>query len=218
MRIGNDTVPPMWGATLRVVLAALVLVAIERLRRRPWPSGPALRAAVGYGFFQFGINIPLLYWGETVVSSGMAAVVYATVPITGAIIARLFGLERLALLKMAGALVALGGVAVLFGHQLGASVTALPLLAIWLATVSAALGSTLLKRGPRQDAIGANAVANIVAAPMCLLASFLLGESRTLPVTWTQIYPILYLALAGSVVAFVVFSWLVIRLDVSTVA
>ena len=38
-----------------------------------------------------------------------------------------------------------------------------------------------------------------------------------LPTRWPQIYPILYLTVAGSVVAFVVMSWLVHRVDVSTV-
>ncbi len=215
--LGNDTVPPMWAATLRLVIAALVLLALLRGSGRPLPTGEALRAASGYGLFQFGFNLPLLYWGETAVPSGLAAVVFATIPITGALIARAFGLERLDPLKMAGALVAFSGVALLFAHDLSARVTALPLLAIYLATVFAALGSTMLKRGPRQDPMGANAVGAAVGAPLCLLASCLLRESHPLPIQWAQLYPILYLALAGSVGAFVVFAWLVNHWDVSTI-
>lgn len=138
--IGNDTVPPMWAATLRLAIAAAVLLALVLGRGRALPTGPALKAAAWYGLFQFGLNLPLLYWGEMVVPSGLAAVVYATIPITSALIARVFGLERLVPLKMVGALVALGGVALLFTEQLTARVTALPLLAIYLATVFAALG------------------------------------------------------------------------------
>ena len=150
--------------------------------------------------------------------SGLAAVVFATIPITSALIARAFGLERLESLKMLGALVALGGVMVLFVEQLSARVTALPILSIYLATVFAALGSTMLKRGPRQDPLAANAVAATVGAPVCLLASVLLGEPCPLPTHWVQIYPILYLAIAGSVGAFVVFAWLVNHWNVSTLA
>ena len=216
--IGNDTVPPMWAATLRLAIAAAVMVALVLGRGRALPTGPALKAAMWYGLFQFGLNLPLLYWGQRVVPSGLAAVVYATVPISSALIARLFGIERLVPLKMLGALVALGGVAILFTEQLAARVTALPLLAIFAATVLAALGSTLLKRGPRQDPLGANAVAATVGIPFCLAASLLRHESRTLPTQWVQIYPILYLALAGSVVAFVSFAWLLQHWKVSTVA
>jgi drug/metabolite transporter (DMT)-like permease len=153
-----------------------------------------------------------------IVPSGLAAVVFATIPITSALIARAFGLERLEPLKMLGALVALGGVMVLFVEQLGERVTALPILSIYLATVFAALGSTMLKRGPRQDPLAANAVAAAIGAPVCFLASVLLGEVRPLPTHWVQVYPILYLAIVGSVGAFVVFAWLVNHWNVSTLA
>jgi drug/metabolite transporter (DMT)-like permease len=216
--IGNDTMPPMWAAALRLMLAALVLTGLVLARGRKLPTGPALRSAAAYGVFQFGLNFPLLYWGETVVPSGLAAVVFASIPITSALVARGFGLERLDALKMAGAVVGLGGVTVLFSRDLTTAVTALPLLAIYLATVTAAFGTTMLKRGPRQDPMAANAVAATVGVPFCLLASWLLHESRHLPTHWVQIYPILYLAIAGSVGAFVVFAWLVHRWQVSTVA
>jgi len=218
IRIGNDTVPPMWGATLRLVLAAVILVALAYATRQGLPTGAARRAAAAYGFFQFGLNMPLLYWGETAVPSGLAAVVFATVPISSSIIARAFGLERFERGKIVAALVALGGVAVLFAHDLSARVTALPLLSIFLATVAAPFGSVFLKRGPLQSPIGANAIGSIVGAPMCLLVSFLAGESHALPTRAAQVVPIVYLTVAGSVVAFVVFSWLVQRVDVSTVA
>ena len=218
IRIGNDTVPPMWAATLRLLLAALILTPLVHLVGQKLPEGSALRAACGYGFFQFGINMPLLYWGETVVPSGLAAVVFATVPVTSALIARAFGLEKLVPAKLADALVALAGVAVLFAHDLGARVTALPLLAIYLATVAAAFGTVILKRGPRQNPLGANAVGAAVGVPMCLLVSFAMREPHRLPTTWPEIVPIVYLAVAGSVVAFVVMAWLIQRVDVSSVA
>jgi len=216
--IGNDTVAPMWAASLRLIFASLVLVALVLAGGRGLPTGRALRAAASFGMFQFGFSLPLLYWGETVIPSGLAAVVFATIPITSALIARAFGLERLERLKMGGAVLALGGVGLLFAHALTARITPLPLLAVYLATVAAALGSTMLKRGPRQDPMGANAVAAAVGVPFCLLASWLLHESRELPVHWVQIYPILYLAIAGSVGAFVVFAWLVNHWPVSTIA
>jgi drug/metabolite transporter (DMT)-like permease len=218
IRIGNDSVPPMWAATIRLMLAALVMTGVVFATGRRMPAGGALRAALQYGTLQFGLNFPLLYWGETRVSSGLAAVVFATIPITSAFVARAFGLERLSRRKMIGAFIALGGVALLFQRDLGSWSSAAPLLAIFLATVAAALGSTLLKRGPRQDPMAANAVAAAAGAPLCLLASVLLGESRRLPTEWVQIYPIVYLALFGSVGAFVIFAWLLNRWPVSTLS
>jgi drug/metabolite transporter (DMT)-like permease len=218
IRIGNDAMPPMWAATLRLALAAVVLTALAAITGQGLPTGAARRAAAAYGLFQFGLNFPLLYYGETVVSSGLAAVVFATIPITSAFIARMFGLERLDAVKLGAACVALGGVVVLFAHDLTHRVTALPLLAIYLATILAAFGSVMLKRGPRQPPIGANAIGAIVGTPVCLVVSLLAREPHPLPVHGAQIVPILYLAIAGSVGAFVVFSWLVQRMPVSTVS
>jgi drug/metabolite transporter (DMT)-like permease len=44
---------------------------------------------------------------------------------------------------------------------------------------------------------------------MCLVASLLLGERWTLPATLDQWWPILYLAILGSLGAYVLFTWLV---------
>jgi len=200
------------------VVAALVLVVLVIARGRALPRGAALRSAAGFGLFQFGLNMPLLYWAETLVPSGLTAVVYATIPITSALIASGVGLERFDPLKIAGALVSLAGVATLFRDRLGDRVTALPVIAIYAATVCAALGSVVLKRGPRQDAVATNAIGAAVGAPVCLLGSFLLHESRAWPTHWVEIYPILYLAIVGSVVAFVVFAWLVNHWNVSSIS
>src|SRR6185369_9023703 len=70
--IGNDALAPIWAATLRLVLAAALLFGWMLVRRQAIPSGAALRAAIAYGVCQFGINFPLLYWGEQRMPSGLA--------------------------------------------------------------------------------------------------------------------------------------------------
>jgi drug/metabolite transporter (DMT)-like permease len=211
IRIGNETVPPIWGAALRLVIAAVVLVALARITRQPLPRGAALSAALGYGVFQFGVNLPLLYWGETEVSSGLSAVIYATIPLTMAILARVLGIESLTRAKLVGALVALVGVAIIFSGESMSGTRLLPVGAVFAATWTACLGTLLLKRGPAQSAIGANAVGSAVGAPVCLAISALAGEPWSLPASVRVWFPVLYLAIVGSVGAFVVFAWLIQR-------
>ncbi|HYM81928.1 MAG TPA: EamA family transporter [Candidatus Limnocylindria bacterium] len=212
--IGNDTVPPLWAAALRLAVAAAILWLVGLLTRQPLPRGAALRAAIGYGVFQFGGNLSLLYWGETVVPSGLAAVIFATVPLSTALIGRAFGLERLSRGKVGAALIAMAGVAIMFSGE-RASTRWLPTLAILIATWLACVGVFILKRGPRQAAIGANAVGSVVGFVVCLLLSWLLGEPHALPSGAAAIVPILYLAVAGSVGAFVIYTWLINRWPVS---
>lgn len=209
--IGNDAVPPMWAATIRLVLAAVLLTALALLTRQGLPRGAALRAAAGFGFLNFGISFALLYWGETIVPSGLSAVVYGTVPLSTALFARAFGLEALRPLKLLGALVALGGVAALFSSQIRGGAPLLPLLAIFGAATSASLSGVVLKRGPRQAPLGVNAVGAWAGLPVCLVASWLAGESHAMPRGAGAWLPIVYLTVVGSFGAFVIYAWLVNR-------
>ncbi|HTB59292.1 MAG TPA: EamA family transporter [Polyangia bacterium] len=216
--IGNDALAPVWAATLRLTLAALLLGAWTRARGRALPRGAALRAALGYGVAQFGVNLPLLYWGEKLVPSGLSAVVFATIPLTSALMTRALGLERLTPGKVLGAVVAFAGVAVLFSSTLQAHVASAGLGAIFVGATAASLGTVLLKRGPRQDPFGANAVGCAIGAPIAAAISFALGETHALPATLGAAWPLLYLTVGGSLGAYVLMSWLLNHWSVTRTA
>jgi len=216
--IGNDTLPPVWGATVRLALASIALTIIMKATGHSFPRGAALRAAAWYGVFQFGLNMPLLYWGEKYVPSGLAAVLFATVPLSSAIITRAFGMEKLNPMKIVGAFIAIAGVALIGGSDTTQGSHVLGVVAVLLAATVAGLGTTLLKRGPRQSPWGANVVANLVGLPMCLAGSALLHERWMLPPTTGSWLAIGYLVIAGSCGAFALMSWLVHRWPITRVA
>ena len=117
IRMGNDSLPPVWAATVRLTLAALLLSAIAFAARQPWPRGASLRAAIAFGVVDFGVSLPLLYWGEKAVPSGIAAILYASMPLMTAGFVRLAGLETIRPLKIVAALVGLAGVCVLVSSE-----------------------------------------------------------------------------------------------------
>jgi hypothetical protein len=61
IRIGNEAVPPVWAATLRLAIAAPLLAGLVVATRQRFPRGPALRGALLFGTFNFGMNLSLLY-------------------------------------------------------------------------------------------------------------------------------------------------------------
>lgn len=215
IRFGNEATPPVWAATIRLALASVLLFGIARVLGMPLPRGQALRGAVLWGLFNLGVNLSLLYIGETTVPSGIAAVLFATVPLTTALLAAAFGVEALVLRKLVAAIVAIGGVAVIFAGELGVAVPFAGLLTVFGAATAAALANVLLKRAPKQQVIPLNAVGTAVGAAVCLIVSLVLGESHAIPVTLSAWLPILYLTLAGSLGAFVLFTWLVTHWSVS---
>src|SRR5512140_2382562 len=210
IRIGNQSLPPEWAATLRLTLATPLLALIVVIRRDHWPRGGALQGALLFGIFNFGVNLGFLYWGERVVPSGIAAVLYATVPLSTAFVAASLGVERLVTRKVIAAVVAIAGVATIFAGEMRLDVPFEGLIAIFLAATAASLSSVLLKRAPRQPSVFAtNAVGAAAGAILCLLASIALGEDRSLPSTVAAWWPVIYLTLAGSLGAYVIWTWLV---------
>jgi drug/metabolite transporter (DMT)-like permease len=218
IRLGTEVVPPLWGAALRLGLATVLLFALMRARGEALPRGAAVRAAAMFGLLNFGASFCLLYWGEQYVASGLTAVLYATIPLSTAIFARLVGLEPLRARTVLGAVIALAGVTVIFAGRLGGTVPALPLLALLTAATCASASGIALKLGPRQGPLGANVVAAAVGTVVCATASLVAGESRAWPASWAAWGPILYLTLAGSVVAFVTYAWLVNRWPVTRIS
>jgi len=215
IRFGNEATPPVWAATIRLAIASALLFGIAAAFRMPLPRGQALRGAAWWGLFNLGVNLSLLYIGETTVPSGISAVLFATVPLTTALLAAGFRVEPLVTRKLIAAVVAIGGVAVIFAGELGVSVPFTGLLTVFAAASAAALANVLLKRAPTQQVIPLNAIGTAVGAAVCLVVSLALGESHAIPVTAAAWIPILYLTLAGSLGAFVLFTWLVEHWSVS---
>ncbi len=218
IRLGNESVAPVWAAALRLSVAAVLLFLIAAAFRLPFPRGPALTAALLFGFLNFGINLGLLYWGELRVSSGVAAIFFATMPLSTGLLAAVLQVHRLNPARTAAAVVGLAGVAIIFAGEVSFGAPASALLAIFLAATAASLAGVLLKRAPAQHPIPANAVAAVVGVAACLAGSLILGEPHALPRSAAGWWPILYLAVAGNLGAFVLYSWLVTQWAVTTLS
>ena len=217
IRMGNDTTPPVWGATVRLALATVMFVLITVALRRPWPRGRQLEAALWFGVVDFGISLPLLYWGEQRVPSGIAAVLYATIPLTTVLFARALGLERLRPRVVIASLVAIGGVWLLFSTHIGGRFEPARLVGVFLAATTAGIAGVLLKRAPGADPFATNAWAHGVGAIMCWIASLILHEPQTVPQGAAWI-PIAYLTVIGSLGAFATFAWLIAHWPVTRIS
>jgi len=217
IRIGNESVPPLWGATLRLILATALNALIAFLTRARWPRGSALRGIALFGFLNMGVNFVLLYWGEQTVPSGIAATLYATTPVTTGIFAWMLGLHALDRGRMLAALTGLAGVALIFSGELTHGAPAPALLGVFSAATCAALAGVILKKAPSHSAFVVNAVGASIGAVVCFLASLVLREPHALPRTMAGFGPIIYLAIAGNLGAYVLYAWLITQWKVTRV-
>ena len=210
IRMGDDTMPPVWAAGLRLAIATLLLTGIVLVTRQPWPRGLALQAALWFGFIDFGVSLPLLYWGELKVPSGVAAVLFATIPLITALTSRAFGLERLERRTLIAALLGIVGVAVITSAQMSGAIPLPALLAITFAAATAAVAGVMLKRAPAGSSpFAMNAVAHGIGAVLVIAISRFMHEPQRLPASTSGWVSLVYLTIVGSIIAFVAFMYLV---------
>ena len=110
----------LFRRAIRFVIAIVVLVAVS-LGRVSMLSGKGADYLIlaFTGVLMFTLNYGLLFWGELHVSSGLAAVIQATIPVFGMLCAHwMLPDEPLQMRKLIGALVAVGGVAVICARLL----------------------------------------------------------------------------------------------------
>jgi drug/metabolite transporter (DMT)-like permease len=144
---------PLTFTAMRFVIATITLFLLIRWRmgviRRP--SGLTLRL-VALGMLGFGCYQVAWALGLTEISAGESALIVAASPVLVALLAGALGMDRLTLPKLAGALIAFGGVALVIagGHELTPGVSlmgdALTLLAATVWAVYMVLGTRTLQR------------------------------------------------------------------------
>ncbi|HEV8670090.1 MAG TPA: EamA family transporter [Candidatus Limnocylindria bacterium] len=205
VRFSNAELPPFWGAGLRFLPASMLLLAAMTAWRIPFPRGASLRGAAIYGALNFGLGYALAYYGLQDAPAGTGAVVLATVPLFTLVLVALHGLERFRVRGLAGGIIALAGIALVFREQLSASVPLLSLLAILGNALVAAESGVIAKGLPRMHPIATNAVGMFVGALFVLALSFAVGETRALPHTATTWAVIAYLSVIGSIGLFGLF-------------
>jgi len=209
IKVGYGGLGPFNVAAVRFLLAGAVLAAIAPLLGARWPRGRAEWALVAWvGVVLFGADYGLIYWGEQFLDSGLTAILFAALPLITVALAHIYipG-DRITPRKIAGTLLAFLGAVALFGDSVRLDVSkAGPMLAIVASAVCAAAAGVATKRhGRALHAASLNAPAMLVGALALALASLASGEELRLPrdpATWGAVA---YLAVAGSVVTFLVY-------------
>jgi drug/metabolite transporter (DMT)-like permease len=212
VRFSNRELAPFWGAGLRFALAAALLLLFARWRGIPLPRRDALGGVIAFGIVNFGVFYALAYWGLLTAPAAVGATLVAVTPLLTYLLATALGMERFRWAGVAGAVISLAGVAVVFADQLRFDVPLSSLLALFLAALSIAVATILLKRVPRTHPIGTNAVAMIPGALLLLALSALARETPVLPRQPEVALAFLYLVTVGAIglfagVVYVVQRW-----------
>jgi drug/metabolite transporter (DMT)-like permease len=217
IRIGVREVPPLLLAAMRFSTAGLVLFLWTMLKGERPPTWPQWRSATMLGFVIFLIDYGLLFWAEQRVPSGLAAVVLATIPVFMTLSEIIFLRTQHLSVRLAFALlIGLAGVAVLMNRSLnlgGEPIDRTGAIALIISSLSWSIASVLTRKLPLPSSKVLSAGTQMLAGGVLLtLTSAALGEFHRFhpgAVSRAAWLSLAYLIVAGSIVAFTAYVWLI---------
>lgn len=221
IKLGLEDLPPLTFAGIRFVIATVIVFSLIAIRRIPLPNRRRdwmLLAATGV--LSFTLNYGLVFWGEQYITSGLAALLQSTLPAFGLIIAHFYlpG-ERMTLPKILGVLLGVFGVGVIFSNQLQvAGPKALwGCAALVLSAFCAAYANVLVKTYglSLQPSVLAGGQMLFGLVPLLLIGIPLEGNPFNYHWTPIAVLSLFYLAIVGTVVAFLLYYWLMHNMDVT---
>jgi drug/metabolite transporter (DMT)-like permease len=216
-KVAVADIGPLTVVLGRVVIAAVVLYVVMRARGVALPRTRAQwQPFFVMGLINSAIPYSLIFWGETRISSGLAAILTAAVPIFTVIVAHFWTTdEHLTPAKAAGIGLGMAGVVVIMSDDLGdiASGSGLAKLAIVGATISYAFsgiyGRRLKGRAPLELAWGQMVAASVLMLPMVLIV-----DRPWATADWhlDAVLSVLALAVLSTAIAYMIFFRLLARI------
>jgi drug/metabolite transporter (DMT)-like permease len=216
IRVGVREVPPFLFAAMRFLAAGLVLYGWMMAQGERSPSRRQWMSAFLLGLLIFVFDYGLLFWAEQRVPSGIAAVMLATIPAFMAVSEIiLLRTQRLTVRLALALLIGIGGVAVLMSRSLslgGAPIDARGAAALIFASMSWSVASALSRKLPLPSSKVMSSGAQMLAGGVLLsISAAALGEFRRFhpqTVSRSAWLSLLYLIIAGSIVGFTAYVWL----------
>ena len=211
----------LFGVTARFVLGLGAVLALLALLRQPLPRHRTARRVYLAGGVSLALAMLLTYWAAQRIPSGWVSVVFGLTPlVTGLMAARWLGEDSLTPTKLAGMLLGIIGLGLIFAEGRSAGEGALAGVAALLGAVAShSAGAVVVKRlGAQLPALATTAGGLLVSTPLLVVTC---GASG---VTWPADVPvragaaIAYLAVVGSVLGFVLYYHVLRHVEASRVA
>ncbi|MFI5252258.1 MAG: DMT family transporter [Bacteroidota bacterium] len=217
IKIGLNSIPPVFGIAFRFTLAALVLSIIMILRGdRVVIDKKSLLIFLMLGVFSFSTPYMLIYWAEMVVPTGLTSILFAAYPFVVAIGSELFlPQERMTVYKAAGILLGFAGIVVIFWTDLISGSSNLRAMGgILLSAIMQ--GTTLVmvkKHGKDISPFTLNLCSMVIGIIVLYTIAFSMEDISSIHFDAAGIGSIVYLGTFGTVIAFVVYYWLLKRVE-----
>ena len=219
IKIGLDDIPPIAFAAARFLVSVSLLAILIRLQGIAMPKSRAEWKLIAItGVLQFSVNYSMVFWSEQYITSGLAAVLQATITVFGLILAWLMlPAERITPQKIIAVIVGVIGVAIIFLDQLKVDnwMAFAGCAAIVIGAYAAAQASILVKAKATDIHPASLVFSQMICGLPAIIIYSLVAEGSPLSFNWSwkAIACVLYLAVFGTVAAFWLYYWLLARIE-----
>lgn len=217
VRVMVETMPPLLGGALRFLLAGVVIVGALAARRRDLTSVIAIgrqahgaAAAIGFSLVGAFCLVGLAFEHDT--TSGLAALLYASVPMWIVVFRVAIDRQPVARATLVGVAIGFAGVAVLLTpHHGGPAGSMLGVLLVLAAAALWAMGSFAATRFPLPEDVLVSAGWQMIWGSLFALVVGMAAGEHLAPGEFSlrSWLALLYLLTLSSAVAFTIYSWLV---------
>ena len=216
IRVGVGEMPPFLMAGLRFTAAGFVMYAWLRATGVAAPSRRQWIGSTVLGALMFLMDYACLFWAEQRVPSGVSAVILAIIPVNITLMEIIFlRTQRLTIRLASGLLIGILGVAVLANPS--ASLGEAPLdrwgvVALLVASMGWSIGTIVSKRLVLPDSKPMSAAAQMFSGGVQLLIlAAVSGEFSSFHARQISInawFALIYLIVAGSIIGYTAYVWL----------
>ena len=220
IRIAVQLVPPLFAAGTRFFLAGGLLYAVMRFCGRSRPTTKEWGSLLAIGALMFVVTYGAVFWAEQYIPSGFTSVLEATIPlITIGLEVFVLRQQRFRWSLLLAIVIGFAGVLLLLLRN-PQHLPILPCAAILGGGTAWSLGAVLTRSLPLPKSKGITAGAEMLfGGAILLILSALTGEMHPFPhISLRAAGALLYLVIAGSLLGFSAFVWLLGRMPATRVA
>ena len=225
IKISLEGIPPFTGAGIRFVIASVFLFVIILFRRSSlYANKREIRLLLLVAVLTYFIDYGLIYWGEKYLSAGVTAVFFATFPLFTAIFTNfVFKNEHFNWIKYLGLMIGFIGISIVFLDQLLITSFNTKILlsssGIIIAAISAAIATVLIKKHLTHINSYTLSLYQMAPGALFLLSFGFLSENlAAVQLSTRVVLAVLYLAVIGSAVTFVIYYHLLKHMSAITLS
>ena len=217
IRVVVHDVPPLEAAALRFVFGGVLLLAMALVQRRRWPhGGEQWNALLVLSVTMMALPYGMLFWAEQHVASSLSAILYSAMPLAVSLFTPMMMHRKVPRQAVYAMVVAFGALLSLFyGSDLSVSSRSiLGGVAVLASMTLSAWSAVYAKRRLREvDSVIATGLQLLFGSIVLFWGTWALEAHR--PAVWTRsaVVAMAFLTLFGSAAAFVVYYWLLKKLQ-----